>query len=322
MELAGQGRHVPGDTAKIGHDGRCLGHEPNEPGGRAGSDQHRTLRKRGPCPPLRPSARPDRSPLPERPCPHLPGSTGILRPGAWLPPPRMWPCEEAATGGSRDGALRPSPIRCPGGPRNGPRWRRPCEPATAPPRRSSTVPMRVPGGAVRPGPLPSGWSPPSKSGGRLSGARFEARGRARHGSVSGDVRPSTRLGPRPLTTWTRTTRASGREGSAVYTTPLATASVMTRKSDRHGARCEFVQLSIVDGLGGEEAFDHLLIGIDQPVPLYVEHGKILAGEGVGAVLSDGAGADCHAGRRTEGLREPIVGVQDRILDCLGDRKRR
>ena len=95
-----------------------------------------------------------------------------------------------------------------------------------------------------------------------------------------------------------------------------------QESDRHGARCEFVQLSIVDGLGGEEAFDHLPIGIDQPVPLHVEHGKELAGKGVGAVLSDGAGADGHAGRRAEGLREPIVGVQDRLLDRLRDRKRR
>jgi len=45
MELAGQCGHVAGDAAEIGHDGRCLGHKPNEPGGRARGHQHRALRK-------------------------------------------------------------------------------------------------------------------------------------------------------------------------------------------------------------------------------------------------------------------------------------
>ena len=45
MELAGQGGHVPGDAAEIGHNGRCLGHEANEPRRRPGGHQHRSLRK-------------------------------------------------------------------------------------------------------------------------------------------------------------------------------------------------------------------------------------------------------------------------------------
>ena len=73
-----------------------------------------------------------------------------------------------------------------------------------------------------------------------------------------------------------------------------------QEADRHGARSEFVELPIVDRLGGKKAFHHLPVGGDQALPLHVENGKKLTGEGIGRVLADGAGAHGHGRRRAKG----------------------
>ena len=121
MELAGQGRHVSGDAAEVGHDGRRLSHEPNKPRGRARGHQHRALRKRAHVSFLvhrydrtGPHSRKGGVPSFQE---HGYPSTG----GATLSSERP-PCEGAATGATTDGALRPWPTRCPGEFRNGPRW--------------------------------------------------------------------------------------------------------------------------------------------------------------------------------------------------------
>jgi len=135
--------------------------------------------------------------------------------------------------------------------------------------------------------------------------------------VSGEVRPSTRLGPRPLTTWTRTTRASGREGFCSVHDPLANRVGHDQEADRHGARAS---LSVADSgpPRRKKGFLRPCGKLQSGYPsLTLSRVRNCPGEGISRVFPYGAGAHRHGRRRAKGLVRRIVGVEDRHFYSLG-----
>jgi len=221
MEFASQCRHVPGDTAKIGHDGRCLGHQPDEPRGRARSDQHGTLGKRA-CP-LFVHLHDRAGDHPEKPRPHLPGSTRYLPRGATPA------SDDVSMRRGRDCRIqrRRSPSIAHSISWGPLKW---ASIATAMRARESTSSSLMHGSDVSSQGSGSSRTPPVGVATTIEVWREAFRKPDSKLGVELDTdrlrrRPAIhQTRPRPLTTWTRTTGHRPR-GSAVYTTPLATASV-------------------------------------------------------------------------------------------------
>jgi len=64
----------------------------------------------------------------------------------------------------------------------------------------------------------------------------------------------------------------GREGLQC-TRPAGRPRRHDQEADRHGARGEFVQLPIVDRLGGKKAFYDLAVSFNQVILPYIEQGR-------------------------------------------------